>query len=53
MDNQILVHILHRGADLPEQRDPLGDRQAVAIAILIDRRALDVIHHEVRFAVGR
>jgi hypothetical protein len=35
-------------ADLEEEPDPLADPEVLAIAVLRDRRALDVLHHEVR-----
>ena len=46
--------VLHGLADLHEQLQPLPRRQAVLVAVLRDRHALDQLHHEVRPAgVGR
>ena len=30
MDDEVLVRVLHRGADLAEQLQPLGDREPCA-----------------------
>src|SRR5215207_2372995 len=39
--------MLDRMAHLEEQREPLPRGHPLAIAILGDRRALDILHHEV------
>ena len=47
MDDPLLVGVLHGLADLHEQVQPLGDRQAVLVAIVGDRDAADQLHDEV------
>ena len=49
--HQVLVRVLHRGADLAEEVDPGVEPQAVPVAVLVDGRALDVLHDQVRPAV--
>jgi len=53
MDDALLVRVLNRFARLREEPQPIGDVQAVAIAVLRDRHARDVLHDEVGAAVGR
>src|SRR3970282_1264848 len=47
------VRVLYRGTDIEEEAQPRIDRQALLIAIPIDRRAFDVLHHEIQTAVRR
>ena len=47
VDDQVLVRVLHGRANGPEQLQSIDHREPVAIAVLIDRHALDVVHHEV------
>ena len=51
MEDPLLVGVLHAGTDLAEELDPVGDREAVVVAILRDGKALDVFHHEVGLAL--
>ncbi|MEM7351389.1 MAG: hypothetical protein AAF657_11320, partial [Acidobacteriota bacterium] len=51
MDDEILVCVLHRGADLAEELDALANAQALAITVLVDASALDALHDEVGSAV--
>ena len=53
MDHQVPVGILHRGADVAEQLEALGDGALVLLAVTIDANAFDVLHHQVGKAVGR
>src|SRR5690606_37310057 len=53
MDHALLVGVLHALADLDEQRQALRQRQRVLLAVVRDRRAVDVLHREERVAVGR
>ena len=49
----LLVGVLHRLADRHEQLQPLARRQAVVVAVLRDRHALDQLHDEEGPAVLR
>src|SRR5580700_819738 len=51
MDDQPLVGVLHRRTDLQEQAQSLGNGSAAAIAVLIERLAVDQLHHKVGDAV--
>ena len=53
MDDQVLVGVLDRRADLAEEVQPRGGVQALRVAVVDDRLALDVLHHEVGQAVRR
>jgi hypothetical protein len=48
MDHEILVRVVDRGADGPEQREPLVERRPALVPESIERHALDVVHDEVR-----
>src|SRR5690349_11312392 len=48
VDDPLLVRVLHRLAHRDHQPQPLARRQALAVAVLRDRLALDELHHEVR-----
>ena len=48
MDDALLVGVLDRLADGDEQLQPLPGREAVLVAVLGDRHALDQLHDEVR-----
>ncbi len=50
VDHEVLVGVLHRGADLPEEDEPVPDRELVAAAEVEQRDALDVLHDEVGLA---
>ena len=53
MDHAFLVGVLNRAADRKEQvPSRCADSHPLAIAVLSDRHALDVLHHEVRPALG-
>src|SRR5207245_994042 len=52
MDHQILMGVLQRGADLTKQHQALSRREHLGVTVVIDRLALDVLHHEVRKTVG-
>ena len=52
MDDLPLMRVLHRVADLAEQLEPRVDVQRALVAEAVDRRALHVLHHEVRTPVG-
>jgi OmpA-OmpF porin, OOP family len=47
------VCVLHRVAHLAEECEPRPQVQAQAVAVQVDRLALDVFHHEEGRAVGR
>jgi hypothetical protein len=46
VDDALRVRVLHRLADLREQREPLADRQGVRVAEAGDRLALHMLHRE-------
>jgi hypothetical protein len=48
VDDPLLVRVLHRPADVAEQRQPLAHAQALVVAVAGDRLPLDQFHHEVR-----
>ena len=47
MEHALLVRVLYRQADLPEEREPLPRRQLLRVAELRDRLARNELHHEV------
>ena len=53
VDDEVLVRVLHRLADLAEQRQPRVDVEAAARRNTGDRLPFDVLHDEVRAAVRR
>ena len=48
MDDQVLVRVLHRFTHRAEQRQPLGNREAMLVAIDVDGQAVHVLHDEIR-----
>ena len=52
VNHQIFVRVLHRVAQLAEEREPVVDRGAAGVAPGGDRFALDVLHDQKRPAVG-
>ena len=53
VDDPLLVRVLHRRADLAEQRQPLRQAEPVLVAVVGERDALDQLHDEERpAAVG-
>ncbi len=52
MHHQVLMRELHGGADGAEQLQTLRDRALALLAILVDGRALHVLHDQIRQAVG-
>ncbi len=53
VDDQVLVGVLHRVADVLEQAEAFFDGEAFCVAECVDRLAVDVFHHEKRQAVRR
>ena len=53
VDDQALMRVMDGVAHLPEHRQPLADRQLPLPAVLVDGRAVHVLHHHERQAVGR
>jgi hypothetical protein len=54
VDYQVLVRILHSGANSQEQPEPIVNRQLAGIAILVNRLALHQLHHQIRKSgIGR
>ena len=51
VDDEVLVGVLHRRADLPEEPEAVADREAALPAVVEQRNACDVLHHEVRLAL--
>ena len=51
MNDQPLMRVLHRFAHLPEQTQAVGHGKPVLVAVLVDGRALDELHHEIRHTV--
>src|SRR6266851_2530743 len=47
MDDRAIVRVLHRPADGAEQLQPVRNRQAFEIAILVDWNAIDEVHYQV------
>ena len=47
VDHQILMRVVNRGADREEETQPFADGEAVGIAVFIDRRSGDEVHHEI------
>ena len=53
VDDPLLVRVLHRRADLAEERQPLREAEPVLVAVVGERDALDQLHDEERpAAVG-
>src|SRR5690242_14637451 len=52
MNDQTRVCILDRLAHRSEQPDALIDRTLMCAAILVERLALHVLHHEIRSPIG-
>jgi hypothetical protein len=52
MDHTLLMRMLNRMAHGEKQFQTFPDRHPLAIAVLRDGHALDVLHHEVRPALG-
>jgi hypothetical protein len=53
MDHAFLVRVLNGAAHREKQFQALADRQPMAVAVLRYGCAFDVLHHEVRPALGR
>jgi len=53
VDDALLMRIVNDLADRPEQSQPFLDREVLHQAMLVERLALDQLHHEVRNAVFR
>jgi hypothetical protein len=53
MHDEVLVCVLHGVADSHEQHQPFVDRQAPAIAVTVDGRAVDELDHQIGYAVIR
>ena len=53
VDDQVLVRVLNRGADVPEELQARGGVEPVRVAVVDDRLSFDVFHGEVRPAVRR
>jgi hypothetical protein len=51
MDNEIAVGHINGRTDRAEQLEPLPEAQGIRGAILVNRRTLNVFHHEVRNTV--
>ena len=47
MNDEILMGVLHGGANDTKELQPRLNRQVVMIAILINRLAFDVLHYEI------
>lgn len=45
---KVLVRVMHRRADFPEQRQSLFDGELLLIGEAVERGAFNMIHHEVR-----
>ncbi len=53
MDDEVLVRVGHRRADLAKEQQPLVDAQTAFVAEIVQPLALDVLHDEVRAAIRR
>ena len=53
VDDEVLVGVAHRVADLRHELEPAGDRELVLVAVAGERHALDQLHGEVRHARRR
>ena len=47
MNDLTVVSVFDRGADLLEDLEPIANRQAIRIAIIVKRLTGDVLHYEV------
>ena len=47
MDNQVLMRVRDRSADLAEQVEPVSNRQLMSAAIFVDWLTIDVLHDEI------
>jgi hypothetical protein len=53
MDDQPLMRLVHCGADLPEQLEPLAYIESVLLTVDVDRLALDILEGHERYPVVR
>ena len=53
VDDQVLVRVLHGGADVTKELQARGGVEPVRVAVVDDRLPFDVLHGEVRPAVRR
>ncbi len=53
VDDQVLVRVLHGGADVTKELEARRGVEPVRVAVVDDRLPLDVLHREVRPAVRR
>ena len=51
MDDQVLVRVMHGGADCAEELQAIGDGYVPVVAVIVQRLALDVFEDEVGNAV--
>lgn len=51
MNDEMLMRVLHGGADLPKKLQAFAHVELLLLAILIQRQPFDVFHHEVRSPV--
>ena len=47
VNDQILMRVMHRAADVAKESKPRVDAEPVLVAIRRDRQTVDVLHHEV------
>ncbi len=52
VNDQVLMCVLHSGAYADEEFESLGDVEVILVAVSVDRRAINVLHHQVRPSVG-
>jgi hypothetical protein len=52
VNDGLLVRVLHRLANLQKEFEPLANSQPMPAGVFRDRDAIDVLHREVRRAVG-
>ena len=53
MDDPLLMRVLHGLADRHEEFEAILRREPQLVAELVERQAVDQLHHEERLAVGR
>ena len=51
MDHELFVGILNGGADLAKKPQTFVDRELIFVAILVDGRTFDMLHHQIGRAV--
>ena len=51
MNDKMPVCVGDRAADFAKKRQPFDDGKLMRVAVLVDRKSFDVLHHEIRKAI--